>query len=381
MKHIEEHKNEAVEKAKKNIRSTLIRYKYGILLEEFEREYRSLVGKPLPFGLLGFNTVLDMVASMPDVLNVIELSNGTTMLQGVPDEKTKELVNEIQNQRYTNEGFNFNTGKVLKNIAMSDLDKLSGNVPKMRKAPEYVKKLLKELVDMEEISEEGISFDEFRDLYEQETGHSIDVTEMGFEAMDDLFLNGLSETVDLKLDGFKWKIVPLGTKNEEEEVHGSGPGEVGSKLAIIRENIKNVLKSSPFGTSLDKLARSYKSQFGDVNPAKVGCRNLEEVTTIRLYFFVVNVMLLCVVTGLPAEPRGVSSGPAPRVCGHQRPPRPLPHPPPAPQQPSVPTLQTGRSQNQGKGDPRRCWQRSGVDRLCESLRGILWIHDDHRVEM
>ena len=100
MKHIEGHKNEAVEKAKRNIRSTLIRYKYGILLEEFEREYKSLVGKQLPFKLLGFTTVLDMVASMPDVLNVIELSNGTTMLQGVPDEKTKELVSKMRLPRY-----------------------------------------------------------------------------------------------------------------------------------------------------------------------------------------------------------------------------------------------------------------------------------------
>ena len=181
--------------------------KCGVLMGEYEKEFRGFIGKPLPLKILGYLSVEEMAENMTDVISMIRLSCGTIMLQAVPDENTLE----IQNQKYTSEGFNFATGRVLRGgIGMTDMSKLKNNVEKIRRTPEYLKKIMRNLVAMEEITEEGLPFVDFKALYEMETGHNIDVDELGYFGMDDLFLNGgMDDIVDLKLDNrSEWKIVP-----------------------------------------------------------------------------------------------------------------------------------------------------------------------------
>ena len=139
---------------------------------EYEKEFRGFIGKPLPLKMLGYLSVEEMAENMTDVISMIRLSCGTIMLQAVPDENTLELANEIQNQRHRDKGFNFATGRILRGgIGMTDMSKLKNNVEKIRRTPEYLKKIMRNLVAMEEITEEGLPFDDFKALYEMETGH------------------------------------------------------------------------------------------------------------------------------------------------------------------------------------------------------------------
>ena len=51
--HIEMHKEEAKTQVKKNIRSVLLLNKHGLLLESFEREFKSVMCKAVPYKLMG----------------------------------------------------------------------------------------------------------------------------------------------------------------------------------------------------------------------------------------------------------------------------------------------------------------------------------------
>ena len=168
----------------------------GILLEEFDREFKSTVGKPVPYKLLGCSDYMDLAEKFNDVIQVVNV-DGVTFLQGVPDDSTLEFANDVQNQMSRTDGFNFKTGKVLGALSGYALSKLSGNVEQVRKTPEYIKKHIFQLIEFGEITEEGISFDDFQQLYDQEFGHSFPLKELGYNGMDDLFLNGLEGIVDL----------------------------------------------------------------------------------------------------------------------------------------------------------------------------------------
>ena len=114
--------------------------KCGILIDEYERDFKGFIGKPLPLKILGYLSVQEMAENMTDVINMIKLSDGNIMLQAVPDESTMQLANEIQNQRYTNEGFNYANGQFLRGgIRHDDLSKLTNNVETIRRTPDFLK--------------------------------------------------------------------------------------------------------------------------------------------------------------------------------------------------------------------------------------------------
>merc|ERR1740128_805526 len=156
------------------------------------------------------------------------------------------------------------------------MSKLKNNVDPIRRTPDYLKKLMKNLVAMEEITGEGLPFEDFKALYEMETGTNIEVNEIGYYGMDDFFLNGgMQNIVDLKLDNQTWKIVPAGSKTiEETEI------EDGVRLESrkgVRRNIASILESKPFGISSDEMLRSYLNTYGPPPLMELGCKDLLEV--------------------------------------------------------------------------------------------------------
>lgn len=167
-----EDKARAVVKAKMDIRSTLIVNKSGIHIKKFEEKFKDILGEPLPLRLLGYHSVLKMAENMSDVINMIRLYSGAIVLQAVPDKNTREHWNEIQSQK----------GR----IGTMDVSKL-GKVEKIRKTPEFLKKTVRDLV----ADKEGLSFVDFKAFYWMVTGgESLDVDELGYCGMKDLFRNG-----------------------------------------------------------------------------------------------------------------------------------------------------------------------------------------------
>ncbi|XP_064022390.1 tudor domain-containing protein 5-like isoform X2 [Pogoniulus pusillus] len=84
---------------KKEVRSLLIAAKGGLTPAELEQEYLAMIGKPLPLSSLGFQSTLELVANMPDVVRIYPSEKGTSVLKAVADETTKRIAKLVARQR------------------------------------------------------------------------------------------------------------------------------------------------------------------------------------------------------------------------------------------------------------------------------------------
>jgi len=277
LNHIQVHKQEVLNKAKKDIRSVLIINKHGILADEFEREYKSLVGQKLPFDLMGVTNLDELAALIPEVMKVVQMSNGTTLIQGIPDKKTEALANEIHLQRYNREGFNYKTGEALQGRNADDITALNSNRELIRKSPEFLKKQIKTLIEYKEIDEQGVTFPEFLEVYEMEYGfdrRDIEkmIEELGYFGMEDLFLNGgLLDEVDLRLEDFDWKIYPKGINSLES--NQSDESSFTEEWNSVKRRIQSILKYHPFGMSFS----SFCKELGTLKLSKIRCKDVLDV--------------------------------------------------------------------------------------------------------
>ncbi|KFP40916.1 Tudor domain-containing protein 5, partial [Chlamydotis macqueenii] len=58
-----------------------------------------MVGKRLPLHDLGFQSTLELVANMPEVVRVCPYEKGTSILKAIADETTKDLAKLVARQR------------------------------------------------------------------------------------------------------------------------------------------------------------------------------------------------------------------------------------------------------------------------------------------
>lgn len=71
-----------MEVLKKEVRAMLIAAKAGLTPEQLEEQYMAMVCKPLPLRDLGFQSTLELVTQMPEVVRICSSKTGTFILKG-----------------------------------------------------------------------------------------------------------------------------------------------------------------------------------------------------------------------------------------------------------------------------------------------------------
>ncbi|NXO41494.1 TDRD5 protein, partial [Locustella ochotensis] len=87
-----------MEVLKKEVRAMLIAAKAGLTPEQLEEQYLAMVCKPLPLHDLGFQSTLELVTQMPEVVRICS-KNGTLLLKAIADDSTKGIAELVANQK------------------------------------------------------------------------------------------------------------------------------------------------------------------------------------------------------------------------------------------------------------------------------------------
>ncbi|NXA07192.1 TDRD5 protein, partial [Sapayoa aenigma] len=90
---------ELMEVLKKEVRAMLIAAKEGLTPAQLEEQYMAMVCKPLPLRDLGFQSTLELVTHMPEVVRVFSFRNGTFILKAIADDTTKGIARLVANQK------------------------------------------------------------------------------------------------------------------------------------------------------------------------------------------------------------------------------------------------------------------------------------------
>ncbi|NXM04830.1 TDRD5 protein, partial [Tyrannus savana] len=88
-----------MELLKKEVRAMLIAAKDGLTPAELEEQYMAMVCKPLPLQDLGFQSTLELVTHMPEVVRVFSCKNGTVILKAIADDTTKGIAKLVACQK------------------------------------------------------------------------------------------------------------------------------------------------------------------------------------------------------------------------------------------------------------------------------------------
>ncbi|XP_064283733.1 tudor domain-containing protein 5 isoform X2 [Passer domesticus] len=88
-----------MEVLKKEVRAMLIAAKAGLTPEQLEEQYMAMVCKPLPLHDLGFQSTLELVTQMPEVVQICSSKNGAVILKAIADDSTKGIAKLVANQK------------------------------------------------------------------------------------------------------------------------------------------------------------------------------------------------------------------------------------------------------------------------------------------
>ncbi|NWU12892.1 TDRD5 protein, partial [Cephalopterus ornatus] len=88
-----------MELLKKEVRAMLIAAKEGLTPAELEEQYMAMVCRPLPLQDLGFQSTLELVTHMPEVVRVSSYKNDTVILKAIADDTTKGIAKLVACQK------------------------------------------------------------------------------------------------------------------------------------------------------------------------------------------------------------------------------------------------------------------------------------------
>ena len=233
----------------------LLYNKHGLVIDAFEQEFKRRNGKAIAYKFLGHETLLDLMVSIPDVVQVMNLPGGQQLLVAVPDENTQHIAKLVGNQRDNIDGFNRRNASFISRVGKDvkmQIEKAKGFKDKL--VSNYVKKQFVELLELQS-DDDGILLTELPHYYEREYGYKIDFHEFGFQSLEEFCFHGLADSVDMELDKFQWKIVEKGLIGSTKSLVKSK--EIPKKM---KKNIQFLMEEYPGGLTEEEIKLKYEDR-------------------------------------------------------------------------------------------------------------------------
>ncbi|NXJ63850.1 TDRD5 protein, partial [Rostratula benghalensis] len=180
-----------MEVLKKEVRSLLVASKEGLTPAQLEQEYLAIIGKPLPLCDLGFQSVLELVADMPDVVRVCSYENGTLILKAIADETTKAIAKLVARQKKSTRARMSAPG----NADTASPSKNPKSFPQRGRAPVLPAKVKAELQDL--LSSSPLLLLDFDKAFFRRFGRAFRYTQYGFFSMFEV-LRSVSDIIVVK---------------------------------------------------------------------------------------------------------------------------------------------------------------------------------------
>ena len=95
-------RHKSLKETKVLLSSVLIAHKTGILINRLEHEYRTFIGKPIPFMKLGFHTLEDFLREIPDTVLIEEDEKGNKLVKVKVIKNIAHVDKLVQNQKEHN---------------------------------------------------------------------------------------------------------------------------------------------------------------------------------------------------------------------------------------------------------------------------------------
>ncbi|KAM7336105.1 hypothetical protein ACRRTK_004598 [Alexandromys fortis] len=173
---------------RKEIRSLLISTKDGLTPQQLEKEYLLMVGNHLPLRILGYQSTMELVLDMPDVVCVCPCGDGTVILKAIPDESTKGIASLVAKQRRSH--------KVRNSIQKGRTSICSGRVPYRGRVPPILPAFVKsELKDLLAFS--PVLLSDFEKAFARRFGRSFQYMQYGFLSMFEV-LSAASDVISVE---------------------------------------------------------------------------------------------------------------------------------------------------------------------------------------
>ncbi|NXT23854.1 TDRD5 protein, partial [Syrrhaptes paradoxus] len=211
-----------MEMLKKEVRSLLMAAKEGLTPAQLEKDYMAMIGKPLPLHDLGFQSTMELVAEMPEVVRIWPYEKGTFVLKAIADETTKTIAKLVARQK--------SSGKAWKSAAArGDAVSSSKNpqsFPRGSRAPILPAAVKAELQDL--LSSSPLLLLDFDKAFFRRFGRAFQYTQYGFSSMFEV-LRSVSDIIvveQTRLGSLLALKKCLADEIEKEEMPQAPAGEI-----------------------------------------------------------------------------------------------------------------------------------------------------------
>ncbi|PVD22452.1 hypothetical protein C0Q70_18266 [Pomacea canaliculata] len=184
------------EECKKKIRSLLLSAPLGLTLDELRNDYEEFLGEVLPSRKFGYQTDMEFLQDIPDVIKVEKTRDGRLAFKAAYDETTKHIAKMVANQKVEKSkwgvanprkgrgGRRGNNGRQRKLHSFPAApDRYHRHETKSPSAPQFLLIKIKEFLAL---YPDGIPLDFFHKVFNKWIGMHVDLQRLGYSNIETL---------------------------------------------------------------------------------------------------------------------------------------------------------------------------------------------------